>query len=127
MFTIDDVSFDVDVLCDEFTESFSVLTGENSGRTQDGNMYIDVIGTFYNYTLHLKKRAKCSVADYDKLWDMVAQPVKYHKVKFPHNQTEWEFNAYISDGERKLKRRENGKNLWGDITLTFVPMKPQRR
>lgn len=127
MIKIDGVSYDVDVWCDELEETFEKLSADTSGRTQDGTMYIDIIGTFYNYTLHIGRKTGTDLAQYDALFDALSAPKPFNTVEFPHGQSTISFEAYITSGSRKLLRRYMGKNYWGDITIKFVARAPQRR
>lgn len=127
MLKIDGVSYDVDVWCDELEESFEKLSADTSGRTQDGTMYIDIIGTFYNYTLHIGRKTGTDVAQYDALFEALSKPAAFNRVEFPHGQTTLAFDAYITSGSRKLIRQYRGKNYWGDITIKFIAKSPQRR
>ena len=49
VFMVDGIAYNVDVL--SLIRKFSVMDTDKSGRTQDGQMYRDVVGTFYNYTI----------------------------------------------------------------------------
>ena len=52
VFTIDGVEYkNIHVV--SVKRSFSVLDGENAGRTMDGAMQRDIIGTYYNYSLEI--------------------------------------------------------------------------
>jgi len=53
-FLLDGVAYNVSVT--GLKRSFSVLDTDNSGRTQDGEMYRDIIGTFYNYEMTVRQR-----------------------------------------------------------------------
>lgn len=127
MLKIDGVSYDVDVWCDELEEKFEKLSGEDSGRTQDGKMWIDMIGTFYNYTLHVARKPGASLNEYDALFAALSAPVAFNTVEFPHDQGTIVFEAYITSGARKLLRQIDGKNYWGDLSISFIAREPQRR
>lgn len=127
MFKLDGISYDVDVSIDELEEKFEKLSSSESGRTQDGKMFIDVIGTFYNYTLHIRRKNSCSLNTYDKLFMALSEPVDFNTIEVPHNQTVWSFQAYITSGSRKLIRQYRGENYWGDMTIEFIARSAQRR
>lgn len=127
MLKIDGVSYDIDVWCDELEESFEILSADTSGRTQDGTMYIDPIGTFYNYTLHIGRRPGGSLSQYDALFRALSAPGSFHQLEFPHDQGTLSFTGYITSGSRKLLRQYQSGNYWGDITLKFVARSPHRR
>lgn len=127
MIKIDGKTYDVDVICDDLEEQFEILASEDSGRTQDGTMWIDVIGTFYNMSMHIQRRPTTTVADYDDLFQTLSAPVDFHTVEFPHGQGTMSCQMYVSSGSRKLLRQRNGENRWGDMTIQFVARAPQRR
>jgi len=128
MFIIDGTAYDVDiVIMPSFAESFEILSGKNSGRTQDGGMYIEQIGTYYNQSFTLKCRVSSRVELYDELYYTLSSPNNEHTVTMPHNQSWITFQAYISSGQRALERVENGVNYWGPIDVKFTAMDPQRR
>ena len=52
MFVID--GNDYSAIVTSLTRNFSVADGENAGRTTDGRMHRDLIGTYYNYSITLK-------------------------------------------------------------------------
>ena len=127
MLKIDGVEYDVDVYCDELEESFEKMSGEDSGRTQDGKMWIDMIGTFYNYTLHISRKPGSTLDAYDALFSVLSAPVGFNTIEVPHNQGTLSFEAYITSGSRKLLRQIDGKNYWGDLSIHFIAREPQRR
>lgn len=127
MISIDGKTYDVDVICDDFEEQFEILSDDSSGRTQDGTMWIDVIGTFYNVSMHVQRRQTTSAADYDDLFQILSAPVDFHTVEFPHGQGTISCQMYVSSGSRKLLRNHGGTNYWGDMTIQFVARVPYRR
>lgn len=127
MITIDGVSYDSTVVCDSLEQKFEKLSSDKSGRTQAGDMFIDPIGTFYNYTIHIKRNPNASATAWDNLWMVLSDPKGFHTVEFPHNQTVLTFQAYITSGSRKLLRKVRSLNYWGDISFTFTARSPQRR
>lgn len=109
--------------------SFQVLDTENSGRVQSNRMHRDIVGTFYNYTLEIDPE-KSNRADYDTFYDIVTAPVEFHRMVFPYGQGTKEFEAYITNGEDKLKMEETEDgyiNKWSGLSLNFIAMEPNRR
>ncbi len=127
MIKIDGVEYDADVYIDEIEETFEKLSGEDSGRTQDGKMWIDMVGTCYNYTLHVVRKPGTSLAAYDALFKALSAPKDFNTVEFPHDQGTMIFEGYITSGSRKLLRQIDGKNYWSDISIQFIAREPQRR
>ena len=75
LFTIDGVGYNVCVT--KLTRKFSVLDTEKSGRTLNGEMYRDPIGTFYNYSMTISPRGS-DVAAMDAFWEAISQPLGCH-------------------------------------------------
>lgn len=113
---------------------FSILSEDKSGRLQSGEMKIFPIGTYYNYTWTFHRRAACSNAKWDSLCLLLSDPKSVHNVTLPFfDDSMREFDMYISEGEIPLKKvceNDGGRDIryeWGDITVTFTAMRPQRR
>lgn len=118
-----------DVLVTELSENFNILYSENTGRTMaiGARMTLDPLGTFYGHkvTFHRKKGNE---VEFDMLFDYVSRP-RYDgvAVEIVHGQTTLKYDAYISNGERALKRIDanSGKVYWDKFTLNIVPMEAQ--
>lgn len=71
-----------------------------------------------------------NVDEYDELFNFLAVP-RYDgiEVNLVHNQALWEkpFMAYVSQGERGLKRvdTKTGKVYWDKFSVNIVPMEAQ--
>lgn len=118
-----------DVIVTELSENFNILYSENTGRTMSkgARMTLDPIGTFYGHKVTFQRK-QGREAEFDSLFDYVSVP-RYDgiPVKIVHNQTTLEYEAYISNGERALKRIDvkTGKVYWDKFTLNIVPMEAQ--
>lgn len=118
-----------DVLVTEIVESFSILYSENTGRTMSrgAGMTLDPLGTFFNYKVTFK-RIQENVKEYDSLWEFLSQP-RYDgvDVEIVHNQTTLKFKAYVSQGERGLKKidKKSNKVYWDKFTANIIPMEAQ--
>lgn len=118
-----------DVLVTEISESFSILYSENTGRTmsQGASMTLDPLGTFFNHKITFARKQGFEKT-YDDLFDFVSIP-RYDgiDVDIVHNQTTLAYKAYISQGERALKRidMKTGKVYWDKFSLNIVPMSAQ--
>lgn len=105
--------------------SFAVLDGENAGRTMDGAMQRDIVGTYYNYSLEIDPEDS-DPGEYDELYEAISAPVNSHDVSFPYGRTTLSFRAYVANGDDELFDA-SGENRWNNLTVNFVAMKPQRR
>ena len=85
----------------------------------------DIIGTYYNYVMQLDTR-NLDVAQYDALYQVLSAPVDYHTVILPYGQSTLTFQAYVSNLDDELVLMQEGRNLWGNLSFTFVAMQPER-
>lgn len=108
-------------------ETFTKLYTENTGRTMGGKMNLDCIGTFYGHNVVVQRKAG-NEADFDELFDLVSLPTNEGiPVKMVHNQNSIEYEAYISNGERNVKKVDlaNNKVYWDKLSITLIPMEAQ--
>ena len=124
LFIMDQKAYDVHVM--KLTRKFSVLDTDKSGRTLDGQMYREPLGTFYNYTLTVCSRVG-KEAEMDALWEAISQPASSHVCVFPYGQKTLTQKMYITTGEQSLIRRADGKNHWGELSVNFIAMEPKVR
>ncbi|MBQ8552305.1 MAG: hypothetical protein IJ428_05790 [Clostridia bacterium] len=124
---INGVSYDV--LVTELTESFNILYTENTGRSiaPGGRMILDPIGTFYGHKVTFSRMIGHD-EEFDALFEYVSQP-RYDgiPVEIIHGQTTLSYEAYISNGERKLLRVDpnTGKAYWDAFSVSIIPMEAQ--
>ena len=111
------------------TETFTKLYTENTGRMAGGKMNLDCIGTFYGHKVEIARKAGFE-ASFDELYDLLSLPTNEGiPVKMVHNQTSIEYEAYISSGERAVKRIDNKtqKVYWDKLSFTLIPMEAQQK
>lgn len=122
MFLLDGIAYNVDVT--KLARKFSVLDSDKSGRTQDGQMYRDVIGTYYNYTMTVGMRGTDAAA-LDAFWEAVSRPDVSHVCQFPYGQNTLTQRMYVTSGEQEILLMTQRKNYWKEITLNFIAMSPR--
>lgn len=122
VFLMDDIAYNVSVTA--LTRKFSVIDTEKSGRTQDGGMYRDIIGTFYNYTMTIQEQGG-DHASLEAFWEAVSSPKDSHVCVFPYGQNTLTQKMYVTSGEQGLFLMQNNRNHWGEITLNFIAMDPK--
>lgn len=118
-----------DVLVTEISESFEILYSSNTGRTlaNGAEMTLDPIGTFFSHKATVARK-KGREREFDALWDYISTPrFSGIDVEMVHNQDSIKYKAYISKGDRKLKRIDTNadKVYWDALTLNIVPIKAQ--
>lgn len=127
IFSVDGVEYPGVFVKSPIHRSFNVLDGENAGRTMDGAMQRDLIGTYYTY--HMEFDTDLSdLGDYDALFEALSAPVKSHILTVPYGQDVLTFEAYVANGEDDLSRiYRDEKRKWENLSVNFVAMEPQRR
>ena len=68
-----------------------------------------------------------SPTDYDALYETLTAPVDYHTITVPYGQETKTFRAYVSNASDVLRRMTDKVNLWGELTIKFTAMEPNRR
>jgi hypothetical protein len=112
------------------TETFTKLYTENTGRTMGAGarMNLDCLGTFFGHRVEIARKAGFE-SDFDELFDLVSLPTNDGiPVKMVHNQGGIEYEAYISSGERAVKRidKKTGKVYWDKLSINIIPMEAQK-
>ena len=121
-FLMDGVAYNVRV--SKLTRSFSVQDTDKTGRTQDGEMYRDIVGTFYNYSMEVAQMDN-DRESFDSFWEAISRPVESHVCEFPYNQTVMTQRMYITSGEQDLISKTDNRSLWGAISLNYIAMSPK--
>lgn len=118
-----------DVLVEKISENFNILYSDKTGRSTSvgARMILDPLGTFYGHKITFRRR-RGKEAEFDALWTFVSVP-RYNgiRIKAADNQSTIEYEAYISQGERTVKRidAEKGIIYWDAFELNIVPMEAQ--
>lgn len=122
VFMVDGIAYNVDVL--SLVRKFSVMDTDKSGRTQDGQMYRDVVGTFYNYTITVGVRGN-DVQALEAFWEAISSPKTSHVCVFPYGQKTLTQRMYVTGGEQALKLMRDGINHWDSVSVNFIAMGPE--
>ncbi|ODU56968.1 MAG: hypothetical protein ABT01_02985 [Clostridium sp. SCN 57-10] len=118
-------SFDATVAISDIEENFSVLDGENAGRSMTGRMVRDIIGTYIGHKVTFFNGK--GNAGFDALWNyLVAHSVDdYVMLEAADGQSAISYQAYYTSGTRRLRTVQNGVNCWDEIEINFIPMDAQ--
>ena len=115
------------VVVTEIEETFNILYSSNTGRNLNGDMVLDPIGTYIGHKVTVKRKAGHET-EFDELYDFLLQP-RYDgiSVELVHNQTSIAYDAYVSNGTRKVKQIDlkNNKVCWDALQINIVPLKAQ--
>lgn len=123
--TVDGVEYRVRIVYGSLTRAFTVMEGPNSGTAITGRAIRDIIGTGYSYTLDIEPDP-AHPDDYDELYEVISSPEETHTVELPYGQTTLQFDAMIQSGEDRMGSTFGGVTRWNGLSITFVPIKPQR-
>ena len=124
--TMDGKTYRVRIVYPSLKRAFSIKEGQNSGTAINGRKIRDIIGTEYAYSVDIEPDPMYP-QDYDNFYDMVSAPVDYVHIAFPYGQEIMEFDAEILSGTDTFAGKIGGFNRWTGLSLTFAPIRPQRR
>ncbi len=125
MITIDNQAFNVGIISLKRKADF--LDSEATQRLEDGDMYRDLIGVFFNYDLKFEPCTAQNHSEYVRLWEKLTEPVEFHTVTVPYNNTTFSFVAYFSSVADELMLQHNDKNFWKGLTVNFKAKSPAKR
>lgn len=123
---INGITFDADIAIGEYSRNFNVLDGENAGRSLNGRMIRDVIGTYIGHKVKIFRRGN-DYAGLDKVWKYLVDHSVDGSVylEAADNQTTIAYQAYYTSGSQALDHVHNGVNYWGEIEINFIPIDAQ--
>lgn len=118
--------FDANVAIGKYNRYFNVLDGENAGRSMDGRMVRDVIGTYIGHKLTVFRRGD-DYAGIDAFWDYLVAHSTDDSVMLEaaDGQTTIAYEAYYTSAKQDIEKVEGGVNYWGEIEVNFIPMDAQ--
>lgn len=121
-FVMDGIEYNVFV--ESLGRSFSVKDATKAKTTQDGEIYRDIIGTYYGYEMKVSERYGDRAA-LDAFWDAISQPVPYHVCIFPYNQETVTQKMYITSGKQLIRRISGSYTEWDSISVSFIAKNPR--
>ena len=122
VFQMDGISYNVRVL--SLKRNFSLEEKGKTGRTQDGQMFRDLFGTYYHYTMTIAQQMDDRVA-LEAFWEAISQPKNSYICTFPYGQSTLTQRMYVTGGEQELKRMGKDGNIWGEIQVHFLGVEPE--
>lgn len=122
---IDNIDFPVEWVKNSFTISAEIMNGAKSGRKQNRNMFLQYLGTFYNFSGTIVKQHRCTDEQWDNLFSRLSNYENVHNVEVPFLQGYMKCDIYISSVSRNYI---NDKLKWKrTIDVQFVPILSQAR
>lgn len=126
MLKIDGTEYNVRVVYGSLARAFEIVEGANAGASLTGARIRDIVGTAFSYSLQVEPVPNAA-ADYDALYEKLAEPVDTHTVELPYGQTTLKFDAIIEAAADTFSGTVAGVKKWNGLTLNFNPEEPQRR
>lgn len=117
---IDGVSYDVAI--SELKRSADILD-KAAYRSEDGELHREVIGTYYNYTLAIGVINNDEV--YNKIFEVLSEPVAYHEVTLPHDNVS--FKGYFGSVKDEISRLTDTGAKFKGLTCNLVAVSPTIR
>lgn len=118
-------TYDVHVVPDSVKRLAQLLEGVNAGDMLSGLRKRDLKGTNISYTLQIEPKWT-NPAEYDALFDRLADPVDTHAITLPYGQTTLTFDAMVQTVEDGLIGEALGVNRWHGLSVKFIPIFPQK-
>lgn len=116
---IDGVSYGTPIIALQRTAD---VLDKKAGRTEDGGMYREVIGTYINYTCSFGYED--SVSEYNALFNVLASPTAFHEIKLPISNEYCCFTGYISSVYDEIDREEDDGTHFKALTCQFTAKLP---
>lgn len=123
--TMDDVVYRLHVEYPSLQRSFAFVDGGQGGTMQSGRDTLDTIGTKYLYSLKVQPDRRHH-DDYDAFFYAISSPQRVHTVTLPFGQTTMTFDCRVEGGTDTMGDMDGDDRSWGEMTVNFTPMAPQR-
>lgn len=93
-----------------------------AGRSEDGVLWREVIGTFYNYTLKIGVINDPEL--YNTLFEVLSDPVESHEVELPHDHVK--FDGYFSSVQDEVHKVLSTGATYRGLSCKLTAMKPRK-
>lgn len=94
-------------------------------RTEDGELYRELIGVYYNYTMSFGTIDDVDL--YIKLYEHLTQPVPYHSFTLPTSRGTYSFTGYISSVTDEMEKILEDTVKFKALTCKFTAKSPARK
>lgn len=122
---MDGKAYHVRVVYPSLKREFELLEGPNAGSMLSGRWERDLLGTGYSYEMQLQPDPTRPL-EYDALYEALSEPVDSHEIVLPYGQSSITYQAMIKSGTDTLRGRLAGVNRWGNLSVRYEYIEPQR-
>lgn len=123
--TMDGETYRVLVVYNSMERAFELREGPNAGDMLSDRHERDLLGTKFSYQLDVEPDPEFP-DDYDAFFCAISAPLDSHLITLPFGQSTITFDAMIERGRDRYKGKLAGKQRWGGLSVSFVPIAPQR-
>ena len=119
---IDDTYFDVPLVSVKREAKFLDKYAEREEET--GDLLRELIGVYINYTMNFG-----TIDDddtYEKLWDILTQPVAFHDVTLPSTKRHYTFRCYVSSVSDEMEKILDDTVKFKGLTCKYIAKAPAR-
>lgn len=118
---IDGVYYDIPMISIKRTADFLDKYAE---RTEDGDLKRELIGVYFNYQMSFGTID--DVEGYEKLWDVLTEPVEYHDFDLPTTKGTYSFRGYVSSVSDEIEKVFSKTARFAGLQCKFIAKKPSR-
>lgn len=119
---IDGTYFDVPLVSVKREAKFLDKYAEREEET--GDLLRELIGVYINYTMNFG-----TIDDddtYEKLWDILTQPVAFHDVTLPSTKRHYTFRCYVSSVSDEMEKILDDTVKFKGLTCKYIAKAPVR-
>ena len=119
---IDGTYFDVPLVSVKREAKFLDKYAEREEET--GDLLRELIGVYINYTMNFG-----TIDDddtYEKLWDILTQPVAFHDVTLPSTKRHYIFRCYVSSVSDEMEKILDDTVKFKGLTCKYIAKAPAR-
>ena len=119
---IDGTYFDVPLVSVKREAKFLDKYAEREEET--GDLLRELIGVYINYTMNFG-----TIDDddtYEKLWDILTQPVAFHDVTLPSTKRRYTFRCYVSSVSDEMEKILYDTVKFKGLTCKYIAKAPAR-
>ncbi len=122
MIKIDGITYNIPVVSIKRRADF---LDKFADRSELGDLLRELIGVYFNYQLQLGSTT--DTEEYARLWDKLTEPVEFHTVTVPDEAGDYTFTAYFANVGDEVRKIQNAKNYWKNLTVNFIAKSPARK
>lgn len=122
--TLDGKTYRVKIVYDTYVETVQLIEGPLAGDMLSGRHERDLLGAAHTYSMQVEPDTRY-LDDYDDFFAVVSAPQDTHAVTVVSGQSTMTYLAMIETVQHTYKGKLGGRNIYGGLTVTFVPVTPQ--